>query len=60
MNNLSANQRAGIILNYAQTLMDNMKPILEANRLDIELATKNSECNLLNDQITSNEKCSEI
>ena len=40
---LSADQRSTIIEKYAQSLLDNSKIILEANKLDMDLAKKNSK-----------------
>jgi gamma-glutamyl phosphate reductase len=42
LQNLSAEKRSSIIENYANSLVENSTSILEANRLDLELAKKNS------------------
>ncbi len=43
LHSLRADQRAQIILNYGDLLRGNMTQLLDANRIDIELAKKNSE-----------------
>ncbi len=40
---LSAEQRSAIIEDYAKRLLDNSKQILNANKLDMDLAKKNSK-----------------
>ena len=42
MQALSTEQRSEIIEDYAKRLLDNVKPILEANKLDMDLAKQNS------------------
>jgi len=42
LQSLSAHERSTIIEKYAQSLLDNSKEILEANKLDLDLAKKNS------------------
>ena len=42
MQSLSAHERSTIIEKYAQSLLDNSKAILEANKQDLDLAKKNS------------------
>ena len=43
LQSLSAHERSNIIEKYAQSLLDNSKAILEANKLDLDLAKKNSK-----------------
>lgn len=40
---LKPEERSAIILDYANKLKENIKPIMEANALDIKLAKENSK-----------------
>ena len=43
LQSLTSEQRSAIIEDYAKRMLDNSKAILEANKLDLELAKKNSK-----------------
>ena len=42
LQSLTSEQRSAIIEDYAKRMLNNSKEILEANKLDLELAKKNS------------------
>lgn len=43
LQSLTSEQRSAIIEDYAKRLLDNSKEILEANKIDLDLAKKNSK-----------------
>merc|ERR1712127_221287 len=56
LHQLTENERTAIILDYAQKLKENMKPILEANSLDLKLAKETKLSSTLLDRLPLNEK----